>query len=251
MKKKILIIILWLFIWQFLSFVIHNSILLVGPVETFRALGEMVKTQEFWKSLAASFEKITGGFFLGSAAGIFCAVFAYKKPLFGEILAPLVMLLKTVPVASFVILVLIWEGNANLSFLISMIVAFPILYLNTYSGFQSADQKLLEMAEIYRMTAWPRIRYIYLPELYPFLLGGFKIAIGMSWKSGVAAEVIGQPLNSLGNGLYQSKIYLATGEVLAWTIVIVALSWGFEKLFLLILQLIDPNRKGRRKGEKR
>lgn len=251
MKKKILIIILWLFIWQFLSFVIHNSILLVGPVEAFHALGEMVKTQEFWKSLAVSFEKITGGFFLGSAAGIFCAVFAYKKPLFGEILAPLVMLLKTVPVASFVILVLIWEGNANLSFLISMIVAFPILYLNTYSGFQSADQKLLEMAEIYRMTAWPRIRYIYLPELYPFLLGGFKIAIGMSWKSGVAAEVIGQPLDSLGNGLYQSKIYLATGEVLAWTIVIVALSWGFEKLFLLVLQLIDPNRKGRRKGEER
>ena len=73
----------------------------------------------------------------------------------------------------------------------------------------------------------------------------------MSWKSGVAAEVIGQPLDSLGNGLYQSKIYLATGEVLAWTIVIVALSWGFEKLFLLVLQLIDPNRKGRRKGEKR
>ena len=251
MKKKILIIVLWLFIWQLLSLVVHNNILLVGPAETFQALSAMIKIPEFWKSVIGSFEKITGGFLLGSAAGIFCAVFAYQKPLFGEILEPLVMLLKTVPVASFVILVLIWAGNSNLSFLISMIVAFPILYLNTHSGLQSADQKLLEMAGIYRMAAWPRIRYIFLPEMYPFLLGGFKIAIGMSWKSGVAAEVIGQPLNSLGNGLYQSKIYLATGEVLAWTIVIVGLSWSFEKIFLLLLKLIDPDRRSKSQGEDR
>ena len=250
MKKKILIIALWLCIWQFLAVIVQNNILLVGPIETCMTLSKMIMTAVFWQSVLFSFERIMAGFFAGSMAGVLCAVLAYKKPLFGEILAPLVMVFKTVPVASFVILLLIWSGNAYLSLLISMIVVFPILYLNTLSGLQSTDRKLLEMSEIYHMTAWPRIRYIFLPRLYPFLLGGFKLAIGMSWKSGIAAEVIGQPFYSIGNGLYRSKIYLATGEVLAWTIVIIGLSWSFEWIFLLLLKQIDPDRRCRHQGGK-
>ena len=140
--------------------------------------------------------------------------------------------LKAVPVASFVIILLIWAGNRMLSLYISALVALPLLYLNTLSGLKATDPKLLEMATVFHMPTLRRLRFIYLPALFPYLYSAFQTALGMAWKSGVAAEVIGQPLGSMGNGLYNAKIYLETGELLSWTIAIILISYLFERLFL-------------------
>lgn len=233
--RKVGIIAGWLAAWQVLALVVHNSIMLVGPIETIGALLERLPEAEFWSSIGATFVRIVGGFLLGSLLGILLALLAYRKPLLKDILAPFVGALKTVPVASFIILALIWVGSGNVSMFISFIVVFPMLYLNTLEGLQSLDQKLLEMADVYRIPFGSRLKYIYIPGVYPFLVSAFQLALGMSWKSGVAAEVIGQPLQSIGNHLYLSKIQLDTAGLLAWTLVIILLSWAFEKIFLLVL----------------
>jgi len=236
MFKKIGIAAGWLAAWQIISMLVHNNILFVGPLETLKALAELLPTSAFWTSLGASCVRIIGGFALGSAAGILLAFAAYMRKFLADVLAPFVTALKAVPVASFVILLLIWSGSENLSLLISFLVVFPILYLNTLEGLRSTDEKLLEMASVYRVPLMSRIRYIFLPGLKAFWLSSFQLALGMSWKSGVAAEVIGQPLTSIGNRMYQSKIFLDTAGVLAWTVVIVFISWLFEKAFLLLMK---------------
>ena len=58
----------------------------------------------------------------------------------------------------------------------------------------------------------------------------------MGFKSGIAAEVIGVPDGSIGEGLYLAKIYLSTAELFAWTFMIIVVSTLFEKLFLWILK---------------
>ncbi len=236
MKKKILIIAMWLLIWQLLSLIIHNKILLVGPAETIQSLITLSQNPEFWQSVIASAMRIGLGFILGALFGILMAALAYQKPLVKDFLEPFVAALKAIPVASFVIIVLIWIGNVNLSIVISFLIVFPIMYLNTLEGLNSTDKKLLEMAHVYRIGKLRKIRYIYLPEIYFFLVSGVKLSIGMAWKSGVAAEVIGQPLGTIGNGLYRAKIYLETGYLFAWTLVIIILSWLFEKVFLLLIK---------------
>ena len=148
------------------------------------------------------------------------------------------LFLKAVPVASFVILALIWAGSRNLSVVIAFLVVLPVIYVNTLAGLQSTDRKLLEMAVVFRMPVWRKIRFIYLPALVPYLVSGCRIALGMSWKSGVAAEVIGLPNGSIGDALYRAKITLSTGELFAWTFVIILLSAWFEKLFLLLLDCV-------------
>ena len=236
MRKKIIIIAGWLAAWQLFSLIIHNPILMAGPLETLRALAELLGTAEFAESLAFSFLRIVGGFLTGSAAGILLAYLADQKSILREILSPLVTVLKSVPVASFIILALIWFGSGALSFVISFLVVFPILYLNTLQGLQNLDGKLLEMAEVFHIPASSRLKYIVLPGIYPFLQSGFELALGMSWKSGVAAELIGQYKLSIGNQLYMDKITLDTAGVLAWTVVILAVSWLFEKFFLLLVR---------------
>lgn len=245
MFKKILIAAGWLVVWQLAAILIHNMILMAGPVEVAFALSEMVMTQAFWSSLAFSFLRIVLGFLCGSAAGILLAFLAYRKPLLGEIFAPVVTIFKTAPIASFIILALIWFGSARISFVISLIVVFPILYLNTLEGLRSIDVRLIEMAEVYRIPPASRLRYIELPEVLPFLTGAFRLSIGMSFKSGIAAELIGQYKLSIGNQLYMDKITLDTAGILAWTVVIILVSWLFEKLFLWLFQTLTAPAGGK------
>lgn len=243
MKKKIIIAAGWLVLWQALSLLIHNPILMAGPWETLQALCRLIPTAEFGESLAFSFLRIVSGFLLGSAAGIVLAYLADRRPLLGEILSPFVSALKSVPVASFIILALIWFGSGMVSFVISFLVVFPILYLNTFQGLKSLDGKLMEMAEVFHIPTSSRLKYIVLPGVFPFLQSAFALAVGMSWKSGVAAELIGQYKLSIGNQLYMDKITLDTAGVLAWTVVILLVSWLFEKLFLALIGRIGKGVK--------
>ena len=94
-----------------------------------------------------------------------------------------------------------------------------------------------------------RVRYIFVPALLPYLKSGCRIALGMSWKSGVAAEVIGVPDHSVGEKLYMAKIYLNTGDVLAWTLVIILVSTLFERAVLGILDRMTPGGGGHESGD--
>lgn len=232
MWHKPIIILFWLMIWQIATWLIHNNIILVGPVDAVTALLHLVPTRNFWLSIAHSFLKISMGFLLAFLSGLVLGSVAYCFSLAQELLSPIISLFKSIPVASFVILALIWVGSKNLAVFIAFLVVFPMIYVNTISGLESTDIKLLEMAQIFHMATYKKIRYIYLPALLPYLLSGCKVAIGMSWKSGIAAEVIGVPKNSIGEQLYMSKIYLDTANLFAWTFVVIVISALFERVFL-------------------
>ncbi len=233
--RRPLIILFWIFIWQLAAWLIHNNIILVGPADAGLALLRLIPTGGFWLSIAHSFVKISLGFLLAFACGLALGGAAYRFPLLKELLAPIISLLKSIPVASFVILALIWVGSRNLAVFIAFLVVLPMIYINTLAGLESTDLKLLEMARIFRVPALKQLRYIYLPALLPYLLSGCRVALGMSWKSGVAAEVIGIPDASIGEQLYMSKIYLDTANLFAWTFVIIVVSALFERAFLALL----------------
>ena len=233
--KKASILAFWLILWQIGAAFIDNHILLVSPLDTLRALCTLVVSPVFWNSIWFSFERISLGFFLAFFAGLITGTLAYWKPIVDEILAPPIHFMKSIPVASFVILALIWTGSENLSVFISFIVVYPVIHVNTLAGLYSTDPKLLEMARVFRVPVWRRAMSIYRVSLYPYLASAMKTALGMGFKSGIAAEVIGVPEGSIGEGLYMSKIYLSTAELFAWTVVIVCVSVLFEKVFLASL----------------
>lgn len=170
-----------------------------------------------------------------AAAGVAGAGFAVKFRRVEEFLRPFVLTIKAIPVASFVILVLIWVPSRNLSVVISFLMVFPIIYTNVLDGEKQLDRKLMEMADVFDLSRPVRLRYLYLPQILPYFRTGCSVGLGLCWKAGVAAEVIGIPDNSIGEQLYQAKVYLNTPDLFAWTIVIVLLSFAFEKLFLYLI----------------
>lgn len=237
-KRRILIVLFWILTWQIADMVIQNDIIFAGPADVVRSFLSLIPEPDFWCSIGWSFGKISLGFGMAFVSGILIGSLAFQFRLLRDILEPVILLIKSIPVASFVILALIWIGSENLSIFIAFLVVFPILYVNTITGLQSTNPKLLEMARVFSVRLPERIRYIYLPALVPYLTSGCRIALGMSWKSGIAAEVIGVPKHTIGEHLYISKIYLATSDLFAWTIVIILVSAFFEKLFLRLMQFI-------------
>ena len=100
----------------------------------------------------------------------------------------------------------------------------PVVYAGVLGGIADTDPRLLEMARVYRLPLTARLRYIWLPGIFPSFCQSCIAAMGMCWKSGVSAEVIGLPDHSVGDALYRAKITLSTPDVFAWTLVIVLLS---------------------------
>ena len=191
-----------------------------------------------WQAAAVSAGRILLGFGLGVLSSAVLAVAAEKWEWVDALLAPVMQLVKATPVASFIILALVWVRGASLSVLISFLMVLPVLYGAVRTGIQSADPQLLEMTKVFRLPLGRRLRAVWLPAVLPAFRQGCSVALGICWKSGVAAEVIGLPNGSIGDALYRAKITLSTGELFAWTFVIILLSAGFEKLFLLLLDCV-------------
>lgn len=235
-KIKISAVLFWLLNWQIAALIWKDSIVFVGPVDMMRALIDQAGSSSFWISIARSFLCIMGGFLAAFAAAALLAVLTAVFPVLGALLEPVVTLQKSVPMASLVVLFLILVGSRYLLVAVVFFMAFPILYTNIGEGITHADPAMLQMAEVFRMPLRSRFLYIYRPAVWPFLLGGGKIAVGMSWKAGVAAEIIGVPSYTIGEHLYLSKIYLNTDSLFAWTLVIIVLSVFTEKTFLWVLR---------------
>lgn len=225
---RLLAIAFWLVVWGVAAAVIDSRIILVGPLEVLARLGELVGDASFWGSIAVSLSRIAAGFVLASAAGVLLASAAARWRVVQTLLAPVVGTVKAAPVASFVILVLIWVPSRNLSIIISFLMAFPIVYTNVLEGIRQTDPQLIEMAEVFGVRGLDRVRTVYASQVMPYLRAGLSLAVGLSWKSGIAAEVIGLPDPSIGVHLYDAKVYLDTPDLFAWTLVIILLSVGIE-----------------------
>lgn len=233
---KALAVIFALLVWQTAAVAVDQSILLVSPIDVALRMTTIWQVEGFASSIWFSFYHIAGGFLLALVSGILLAALSGRFKWVETALWPFMITVKTVPVASFVVICLIWLSAQNLSVFISFLIVLPVVYGNVLQGIKSEDGKMLEVAEVFRMPMLRRILYIHMPQLKPFILSACATALGMSWKAGIAAEIIGTPDGSIGKQLYYAKIYLDTDDLLCWTVIIVIVSVAFEKLFMLALR---------------
>ena len=223
-------------VWQISAIILDRSIFLVTPLAVAKTLLVLMSEQDFFSVVAFSLFRIFGGCFAAMTAGIILAVIASRFYIIKVMLLPFIQTIKSVPVASFIILCLIWLTSSNLSVFIAFLMVLPIIYTNMLQGIKTTDFKLLEMALFFRAGWVKKIKYIYLPHIKPYLISACSVSIGLSWKAGIAAEVIGIPDGSIGEKLYEAKVYLSSVDLFAWTVVIVFMSVMFEKIFLHLLK---------------
>lgn len=229
-------VLFWFAVWQIAAMALDKEILLVSPISVVQRLSELVVTAPFWQAVATSFVRILTGFGTALVVGILLAAAASAFSPIKALLAPPMAAIRAVPVASFIILVLIWFSSERLSSVISFLMVLPVIYSNTLAGISSIDRELDEMADVFELRGPRRLRCLWLAQIMPSLLTGCEISLGLCWKSGIAAEVIGMPDHTIGEALQQAKVYLDTPDLFAWTVVIVLVSTLFAKLFMITVR---------------
>lgn len=239
--------IFWLAAWQLAYYGVGRDLLLASPLNVFKRVGELVITGEFWLIIGTSFYRIMSGFVLGLLTGAALGIITARwKPIYQLIQLPM-NIIKATPVASFVILALIWISGKNLSVFIAFLMVLPMVWSSVDQGLKSADPQLLEAAKTYRLSRLQTARAVYVPAVLPYFLSVSRVAVGFAWKSGIAGEVIAIPKDSIGTQLYDAKVYLETTDLFAWTVVIVVLSVLIEKLFTKLIELAAKKWGGTKK----
>ncbi|MBR6510541.1 MAG: ABC transporter permease subunit [Clostridia bacterium] len=226
--KKVLKIIgvslLWLAVWQAAAMLINQEILLPTPLKTIESLFVLGKTADFYASVLISLLRIVLGYILGVVFGILGGIASNKWHTFDIIFSPIIKIIKAVPVASFIILALVWFHAKTLPVFIVFLMVLPMIWSSVQTGLQTINPKYLEMAKIYNLSRFKTFFKIKVPFIMPALVSTALTALGFAWKSGIAAEVICRPENSIGDKLQSAKLTIETPEVFALTAIVALLS---------------------------
>lgn len=213
---------LWLAVWQLAAAAVGKELLIPYPRAVFLTLAELGKTAEFWRAVLLTMLRITAGYVSGLIIGSICAVLSARFRVFRDIFAPILHLIRAVPVASFIILALVWIKSAYLSVFISFLMVLPMIWSNVENGIRNLDNGYAEMGRVFGLSPLKILFKIKLPLIMPSFTAAAVNALGFAWKSGVAAEVICRPVNSIGRLLQDAKLYLETPRVFALTAVVAA-----------------------------
>lgn len=232
---RLLAVVAWLVIWQLASFAVGSRLLLAGPLETVLCLAGLVVRREFWATVAFSLVRIAAGFVASFVLALALASIARRLRVVEEFVAVGLGAVKSVPVVCIVVLLLMFVGSRNVSAVAVFLVALPALYFAAFEALGNLDSGMGELLDACGVRGLRCVLGHVWPSMHPFLVATCKNVVGMSWKAGVAAELVGMPLGSMGERIYQTKLLLETGELFAWTIVVVVLAAVSERAFLALL----------------
>ncbi|MDO5111631.1 MAG: ABC transporter permease subunit [Clostridia bacterium] len=238
LSRALLVGAFWIALWQLAAMAVGSALLLPGPWDTLRTLASLMGTAAFWKTVGMTLLRVGTGYILGAVIGTTVGVLTAASPFLRTLLSPLRTVAKSTPVTSFIILVLLWLSATVTPVLIVFIMVTPMFWATTYQGVVSADAQLLEMAAVFHLGRKKTLRHVYLPHILPQYIASSTTALGFAWKSGVAAEVIAAPAFSIGRSIIESKLYVETPMLFAWTMAVILLSVGLEKLIVALLRRV-------------
>ncbi|MBR3294189.1 MAG: ABC transporter permease subunit [Oscillospiraceae bacterium] len=235
LKRFLLALVFWLGLWFALSVLIRQELLLPSPWQVLRRLLALAGTRSFWRMTGSSILRVLIGIVSAALLGVLLAFLTHCSRLAHTLLAPLMTLVKSTPVASFIVLALVWIGRDLVPVFITGLIVLPVVWGNMSEALVSMDPKFLELAKVYRMPRLRILRRITLPSVLPSFRAALSTSLGLGWKAGIAAEVLTVPKQSVGRMIYESKLYLETTDLFAWTVTVVVLSLIIERtLFMLI-----------------
>jgi len=233
----------WLAVWQLAAWRVGVELLLPAPLTVAQRLWALAGTGAFWTITGLSLGRILLGLAWGSVAGILLAVLTCTGRWWDALFAPAIRVVRAVPVASFILLVLLWTGRDVVPVVISGLMVLPVVWEGVCQGIRSADPQLLEAAGMYRLSRAKTARLVVIPAVKPHLRAALDTAMGLAWKSGVAAEALCWPKKAIGTQIYNTKLYLETADLFAWTVVVILLSLLLERGMRAVLRLGERGRR--------
>lgn len=226
--RVLLVAAFWIAVWALAAHKFGKPLLFPSPASVLKTLAELLQTKEFYIVTATSLINILSGTLLAVLSASVLAMATARFRILRDLIYPVMAVVKATPVASFIILMLLFLGPIKIPAFITFLIVLPIVWTNLDQGIASIDPLLSEVAKMYRFSAIKRIRILILPSIKPYFLSACKTSIGLAWKAGVAAEIIAMPPQTIGTMIGEAKLYIMSAEMFAWTLTVILLSLAIE-----------------------
>ncbi len=234
-QRKLFPLLFWLGVWVIAYLATGQELLIASPVSVMKRFA-FVTEATFWRCVGMSLYRAAMAYGLGVVCACILAVLCHLWQWADDLVRPALAVVRATPVASFIILALVWLSSSNVPILTGMLMVVPVVFSNVKEGMDSADPQLLEMAKLFQWSRWKTFRRVIIPSVRSTFLAACEACVGLCFKASIAAEVIGTPKNAIGTQLYSAKIYLETDTLMAWTLVVILLSMGIEKLLRHVIR---------------
>ena len=220
----------WLAVWHVASAVIDNDFLLPSVSSTGRELLSIITSPASYKIMLFTLARVSMGLILGIIFGAGLGILCHRFKILKAIISPMISVIKSTPVASFIILLWIMMSGNTLSVVVAVLMVTPITYQNVFSAYSSIDKNLAELCDVFNFSEKKRFRFLVLPALLSYLVPAVVTSAGLAWKAEIAAEIIAYTKNSIGQNINDAKFYMETPRVFAWTVIVIVFSIALEFL---------------------
>lgn len=237
-KTKIISAVSVLFLlclWKVASILYNSDLILPSPESTIITTLNLLFAKNFLLIIGATMLRGILGFVISFILGIVLGILAGTNRSFEAFLNPILVTIRSTPIISLILLALIWFKVDYVAIFIAFLTMFPFICTNVIDGIKNADRDLIEMAKVYKVNHTKIIKEVYLPAITPFIFSGASSAMGFGWRAIIIGEVLSQPQFGIGTLMQSAQTYLLVKEVIAWTIIAIAISSVFE----LIIRKIE------------
>jgi NitT/TauT family transport system permease protein len=230
-------------IWQVVYMLIdawyqNADILISSPHAALVRFIESLGEYPFWRAV---FSTVVRGLFalmlsiaIGTGLGL---VMGFRKPM-RQFFTPYIKLLQAIPPVSWIILAIIWLDNDIVPVFVMCVGLIPIMTINTTEGVLNIDPKIIEMANLYKLSKKTKLG-IYIGSILPYIFSGISIIFGQAWKLAAVAEVLSNPRFGIGSELKWSLSNLQITDTIVWTVTIIIISAVFNSLLKLVRRRIE------------
>lgn len=232
MKKSILTILsitILLLAWQLFAMLVRLPDLIPSVPRLLSTLAALFTSGSFYRSVAATVLRGAAGMSISLTAAMGAAFLFNKSKWTYELFRPLLAILRSIPVISFILLALIFLNAESIPLIIAFLTMFPLLTENLTRGLRSRRKELSIMAHQFKIGRWNRLAQVIYPQLKPFLYSGLASALGFGWRAIIMGEVLAQCTPGIGGEMKQAQVFINVPELIAWTIIAILISYLFDK----------------------
>jgi NitT/TauT family transport system permease protein len=219
-----------LIVWKILATYFDSDFIVPQPEDTFLTVIKLFGDGGFILVAGTTILRGVIGFIVSGVLGMGIGILAGISPGFNAFINPMLVSIRSTPVIALILLALIWFSPDVVPVFIAMLTMFPFICTNVVDGIRSVDNGLIEMARFYRVGTSRIISEVYIPAIMPFIISGASSAMGIGWRAIIIGEVLSQPQYGIGTSMQSAQTFLNVEAVIAWTLIAVLISYGFEKI---------------------
>ncbi|MDR2083139.1 MAG: ABC transporter permease subunit [Candidatus Ancillula trichonymphae] len=217
--------------WWFLSSSFAFTGMILSPVDTVVEIGKEMQHEDFWTSVFRTLFDALTSFSVGFVCAFSIAITALRFKNLRYILAPVITVLQSAPTIALIILFVLILPLELLTFAVSFLVIFPLLFENLLVSLESAPTSEIEAAEVLGLSFGARVLHIYIPNAFLLIVANVNSAFELNYKVVIAAEVLGRvSIASIGSNILAAKQSLDFSRSFTWLVVSVVMTFVLDSV---------------------